>query len=207
MALSGTGSGTDGRRRRGEDTRRALVDAAVGVVTAGGFDALTLREVAGRAGVSAASATYHFGTASALLAAVVAELEERAAGRLAALTRRNRAGELTLLDACTAYLVDLLGPQRPMFLATLELRIRVARDPGREDEGEQGAGVVDLIQDHLGNRERARELYSAVFGVAALGALAAVPPSEAELRARMARLLTAAGLPADGSPTDEDPAS
>lgn len=180
---------TDGRRRRGADTRRALVAAAVDVVTTGGFGRLTLREVAGRAGVSAASATYHFGTVDDLVTAVVTDIETRAAERLAELTRRSRAGELTLLDACTAYLVDLLGPHRASFLTALELRVQVARDPGRTADGEQDARVVDLIQDHVGSRDRARELFSAVFGLATLGALAAVPPDETVLRARMARLL------------------
>lgn len=188
----------DGRRRRGADTRRALVRAAVDVVTAHGFDRLTLRQVADRAGVSAASATYHFGTLDALLEAVAVELEHDAVARLGELTRRARSGDLTLLDACTAYLVDLLGPRRPVFLTMLELRVRVARGHGGTATGpaaaEPDAALVDLIQDHVGNRERARELFAGVFGLSALAVFAPVPPDEPELRARMARLLAGAGL-------------
>lgn len=194
----------DGRRRRGADTRRALVRAAVDVVVAHGFDRLTLRQVADRAGASAASATYHFGTVDALLEAVVVELERDAVARLGELTRRARSGELTLLDACTAYLTDLLGPRRPVFLTMLELRVRVARGHGgatgpygTEPDPEPDAALIDLIQDHVGNRERARELFAGVFGLSALAVFAPAPPTEHELRARMARLLAGAGLPTD----------
>lgn len=193
---------TDGRRRRGADTRRALVAAAVDVVTTDGFDRLTLREVAGRAGVSAASATYHFGTVDDLLDVVVTDLQTDATARLADLTRRSRAGELSLLDACTAYLVDLLGPHRASFLTLLELRARIARDPQRTTDDEQEAGVVDLIQDHVGNRDRAHDLFSSVFGLAVLGAMADVAPEETVLRARMARLLDGVELlPPTATPT------
>ena len=192
------GSTRDGRRQRGADTRRTLVQAAVDVVTTSGFDRLTLRDVAGRAGVSPASATYHFGTVADLLAAVVEELELRSAQRLTDLTRRSRAGELSLLDACTTYLVDLLGPGRRAYLTLLELRIRAARDPERVAQpAGQDAVVVDLIQDHLGNREQAAELFSAVVGLATLDALDPAPPDPARIRARMARLLAGFGLPTE----------
>ncbi|OLL72153.1 Transcriptional regulator, TetR family [Pseudonocardia sp. Ae168_Ps1] len=193
----------DGRRRRGADTRRALVDSAVDVVTTGGFDRLTLREVASRAGVSPASASYHFGTVADLLAAVVAELDDRSTARLADLTRRSRAGELTLLDACTTYLVDLLGPGRRAYLTMLELRIRAARDPSRvAPPGGQDA-VVDLIQDHLRNRDRARELFASVVGLATLGALDPAEPDPARIRDHMARLLDSHGLAREPARTAE----
>ncbi|MEV1290802.1 TetR family transcriptional regulator [Pseudonocardia sp. NPDC049635] len=181
---------TDGRRQRGADTRRALVDAATDVVVTGGLDRLTLREAAGRAGVSPASATYHFGTVAELLGAVVDELENRSAERLAELTRRSRAGEVTLLDACTTYLVDLLGPGRQAYLTMLELRIRAVRDPGRvAASGRADAVVLDLIAGYTGDRERARELFSAVTGLATTGALDPAPADPARIRAHMARLL------------------
>ena len=110
----------------------------------------------------------------------------------------SEADEQALLDACTAYLVDLLGPRRPVFLTMLELRVRVARGHGGTATGpaaaEPDAALVDLIQDHVGNRERARELFAGVFGLSALAVFAPVPPDEPELRARMARLLAGAGL-------------
>jgi AcrR family transcriptional regulator len=188
-------SPTDGRRQRGDSTRRALVDAAVDVLTTSGFARLTLREVAGRAGVSAAATTYHFGTVEALLAAVLSELDQRAAQRLADLTRRSRNGELSLLDACTTYLLDMFGPARRIALTQLEIRLRAARDPGAgrpPDAGDER--IVDLIATYTGDREQARELFMAVFGFATLGTLAPTPPDAATVRAYMAGLLARHGL-------------
>lgn len=52
------------------DLRNALTQAAVGLARAGGPDAVVLREVARRTGVSAAAAYRHFTTRDALLARV-----------------------------------------------------------------------------------------------------------------------------------------
>ncbi|MGI5126497.1 TetR/AcrR family transcriptional regulator [Pseudonocardia sp. CA-107938] len=189
-----TDSTTDGRRMRGRSTRRALVDAAVDTVLDRGFAALTLREVAGRAGVSAAATTYHFGTVDALLDAVLDELATRATRRLADLTRRSREGELSLLDACTTYVVDLLGPDRRTLLAQLEIRLSAARSPdtGRLPDGHEER-VVDLIAAYTGDREQARDLFTAVFGFAALGVLSH-PPDAAAVREHLQRLLARHGL-------------
>jgi len=186
---------TDGRRQRGSSTRRALVDAAVDVLTDSGFAGLTLREVASRAGVSPAATTYHFGTVETLVAVVLQELDERATRRLADLTRRARAGELSLLDACTTYLMDLFGPARRTTLVQLEIRLRAARDPdaGRLPD-DQDERVVDVISAYTGDREQARELFTAVFGFAVRGALSSPPPDADTVRAYMAGLLARHGL-------------
>ena len=55
------------------DLRRALVQAAVEVIDEVGPAAVSVREVARRAGVTHAAATYHFGDKAGLLTAVAAE--------------------------------------------------------------------------------------------------------------------------------------
>ena len=59
------------------DLRRALLDAASGVLTADGVAALTLRGLASRVGVSRTAPYRHFADKSALLEAVAAEGFER----------------------------------------------------------------------------------------------------------------------------------
>jgi AcrR family transcriptional regulator len=62
-----------GRRYHHGNLRRALVDAAVGLVERHGAEALTLRAAARRAGVSPAAPYRHFADKRALLAAVAEE--------------------------------------------------------------------------------------------------------------------------------------
>lgn len=71
-------------------TRDALVDAAVRLLDEGGPEAVTLREVGRRAGVSHNAPYKHFTSKEALLAAVAArELRQHAAAAAAATTLRS----------------------------------------------------------------------------------------------------------------------
>lgn len=65
------------------DLRRALTDAGVELATEGGPNAVVLREATRRVGVSAAAAYRHFADRSALLDAVVARAQSRAADVIA----------------------------------------------------------------------------------------------------------------------------
>jgi len=71
-ARPGPGRGKRGRYHHG-DLRRALLDAALAVLTEADARALTLREVARRAGVTHAAPYRHFTDKDALLAAVAEE--------------------------------------------------------------------------------------------------------------------------------------
>jgi len=67
-----------GQAKRGEDTRRAVVDAALAVFADKGFRAGALAEVAERCDLTPAGILYHFGSKKALLLAVIAERDRRA---------------------------------------------------------------------------------------------------------------------------------
>ncbi|WP_225625879.1 TetR/AcrR family transcriptional regulator [Streptomyces werraensis] len=83
-------------------TRRALLDAAAELLDEGGPDAVTLREVGARAGVSRGAPYGHFADKETLLGAVAAEGWERLSDEIAALrgtpSERLR-GALTALVA------------------------------------------------------------------------------------------------------------
>jgi AcrR family transcriptional regulator len=64
-------------------TRRALLDAAADLLDRGGPDAVTLREVGARAGVSRGAPYGHFADKDSLLTAVAAEAWERIGDRVA----------------------------------------------------------------------------------------------------------------------------
>ncbi|MFG2005252.1 TetR/AcrR family transcriptional regulator [Spirillospora sp. NPDC048911] len=69
-------------------TREALVDAATGLLDEGGADAVTLREVGARVGVSHNAPYKHFAGKEALLAAVAARELARRSASLSALRDR-----------------------------------------------------------------------------------------------------------------------
>jgi AcrR family transcriptional regulator len=66
------------------DLRNALLQAAVALLEEGGLDALSLRAVAARAGVSHAAPAHHFPTLKSLLTAVALDAFERFAATLQA---------------------------------------------------------------------------------------------------------------------------
>ena len=82
------------------DLRRALLDAALEMVAEHGPAALSLREVARRAGVSHAAPTHHFRNKAGLLTAIAADgyrLFESEFGRIMLLTLLIAAPALVLL--------------------------------------------------------------------------------------------------------------
>lgn len=66
------------------DLRRAILDAAVESISAGGSAALSLRELSRRAGVSHAAPIHHFGDKAGVLTALAAEGFEQLADALTA---------------------------------------------------------------------------------------------------------------------------
>lgn len=86
------------------DLRRALLEAAMGLVREKGVDGFTLREVARRAGVSHNAPYHHFRDRSALVAALVVDGFEDFTLALETAAKRSRGGDLARIRALgTAY--------------------------------------------------------------------------------------------------------
>jgi len=81
------------------DLQPALLAAAIEIVGESGAAAMSLREVARRAGVSHTAATYHFGDKAGLLAAVAADGYRRLATSLSEVRERG----LSFLEMGVAY--------------------------------------------------------------------------------------------------------
>jgi AcrR family transcriptional regulator len=106
-------------RARGVDQRARLLDAAARVFAERGVEAATLREIATRAGASAALVAYYFGSKPRLLAAL---LDERVApvfaDATAPLLAARERGELALEAVVRAYTHTLwTNPWLPPLLA------------------------------------------------------------------------------------------
>jgi AcrR family transcriptional regulator len=106
------------------DLRRALLEAAMGLVRERGVDGFTLREVARRAGVSHNAPYHHFRDRSALVAALVVDGFEDFTSALETAARRARGGDLARIRALgTAYVrYAREDPERFKLLWRPELR-------------------------------------------------------------------------------------
>lgn len=145
-------------------TRRALLDAAAGLLDEGGPDAVTLREVGARAGVSRGAPYGHFADKESLLTAVATESLDRLADEIAALrgTPRDR------LRAALDGLADVGRRQphryRQMFHAPSGDNTVAATRAGERTLDGFMAIVAELVGDRDAHRYGAL-LFTAVTGI------------------------------------------
>ena len=92
-------------------TRRALLDAAAELLDAGGPEAVTLREVGARAGVSRGAPYRHFADKEGLLTAIVVESWDRMADAVRAIGAIDSPPATRLQDVLMAFVE--LGRDRP----------------------------------------------------------------------------------------------
>ena len=80
-------------------TKKSLVDAAATLIAERGFDAVTVREITGKADTNIASVKYHFGSKEELIDAVVANFVSPVnLGRLARIDKLEEAGGFCAKD-------------------------------------------------------------------------------------------------------------
>jgi AcrR family transcriptional regulator len=191
-------TGRSTRGGRGDATRARIAQAAVELVAELGWDAVTTRAVAARAGVNPALVHYHFGSMDVLLrSAVVAALEQEIGQAVVPFTTG-----VSLPDAL-AGATDAIGhfdPETPTATLLIEAMIRAVRDP------ELSRLIVDSLAEFrelIADRVRAA---AASAPTAAAGApTAAWGAPEAAASGPMAAAdvpVAAAGTPAADLPPD-----
>ncbi|WP_431973139.1 TetR/AcrR family transcriptional regulator [Micromonospora haikouensis] len=156
------------------DLRRVLLVAAVEAITEAGPAALSLRDLARRAGVSHAAPAHHFGDKAGLLTALAVEGFDLLAGAL------REAGDL--LDAGVAYVRFAVG-HRAHFEVMFRPELYRRDDPevaaARERAGAAlRAGVAALPRDGTDPDPEADALaaWSIVHGFATLWLAGTLPP-------------------------------
>lgn len=191
---------TDRKARRGE-----LIDAALAVVAADGFGALSVRTVAARTGVSIGTVQYWFPTKEGLLVAAFESVVERVTARLA--DGRGLSGEA----AVRTFLAALL----PMDATrTVEARVMVAFAAAAATDlslaavqhrtlgavrGELSTCLARLrgeVRPSAATRRRATLVLAAVDGLALHAVSASAGLTRAELRRQLDALVTLALDPA-----------
>ncbi|HEX6127944.1 MAG TPA: TetR/AcrR family transcriptional regulator [Candidatus Limnocylindria bacterium] len=118
--------GRSGSSRRGEETRRRLLRATVELVADHGWNAVTTRQIAERAGAQQALINYHFGSKERLLSdAVELVLREEFASPVASLREAP-----SFVNGCVALLRQLaaLDTADPVVRFSMEAISRAPRD-------------------------------------------------------------------------------
>lgn len=125
----------DGRRRRGNRRRRALLDAALEVIGRDGLAAVSQRAVAAEARLPPSALYYYFPTLDDLVTAALVDVNDRCLAELAALPGGD--------DAVRALAAVAVGSsRRGQFLAELELwLLAVRRDALRGEIERWNAGL------------------------------------------------------------------
>jgi AcrR family transcriptional regulator len=176
---------TDGRLMRGNESRRALLEAASRVIVEDGVDALTHRAVAEAAGVPLARVSYHYPKVEDLMVAAATQYLEVFDDRLRSMAESARSGRRSMVEACTDFLLELVTVQSREFLGMVEVRLALHRRGKTVDD----IGAVDIIRSFGADERLALSIVAAMFGFAVLAATAPQPVTRAKVRAYVQSIL------------------
>lgn len=172
-----SGAGKDARPYHHGDLRRALLESAVQAILEVGPAAVSLRDLARRAGVSHAAPAYHFGDKAGLLTAVAADGFER----LAATLREAYQTTGSFLEVGVAY-VRFAVTHRAHFEVMYRPELYRTDDPDFMRAREASKALLyppaaDLVNDPDGDEMRAGvAAWSLVHGLATLWLNRNLPP-------------------------------
>ncbi len=159
------------------DLRRALLDAAAEAIAENGPAALSLRDLARRAGVSHAAPTHHFGDKKGLLTALATEGFDQ----LAAAPRESRTATGSFLELGVTY-VRFAATHRAHFEVMWRPDLCHEDDPALVAARDRSSdalysGVADLPDGHGGTdvREAGLAAWSLAHGFATLWLSGSLP--------------------------------
>lgn len=170
----------DGRRTRGQQTRRRLLEATIRVVGRDGPACVTHRSVAAEAGLAKSLATYHFATIDELLVAALAEGTEQYARELAdSLPAAATPAELA------GYLAACFNEGRAEWLGSYELLLHAARRPALREAALTWSRWTAELARRYTDDPVAVDAFVSVLDGAGLLALLSDDPIDADRLARL----------------------
>jgi AcrR family transcriptional regulator len=133
-------------QKRGEDRRRAILDAALEVFAAEGPSGGGLAEIGARAGTTRAGLLHHFGSKEELLLAVIKERDAAARHGFVELTR---IGGVEMLRGLVAYALQAREEQALFALHTSLLALGLHNRAIGEYFAARAEGILDALAEGL----------------------------------------------------------
>ncbi|GAB3718162.1 TetR/AcrR family transcriptional regulator [Nocardiopsis oceani] len=132
---------SDGRRRKGEQRRRLLLDATMGVIARDGVAAVSQRRVATEAGVPPSTVTYYYATVDDLLVNALTRVNDAYVSVVEALPNDPDQA----LRGFAALITEGMGADRSHALAEMELFLIAARRPSLQPQVDRWTAAVDAF--------------------------------------------------------------
>lgn len=132
---------SDGRRRKGEQRRRLLLDATMEVITRDGVTAVSQRRVAAEAGVPPSTVTYYYATVDDLLVDALTRVNDAYVRVVDALPEDPDEA----LRGFAALIAGGTGNDRTHALAEMELFLIAARRPALRAQIDRWTSAVDAF--------------------------------------------------------------
>lgn len=132
---------SDGRRRKGEQRRRLLLDATMEVIARDGVTAVSQRRVAAEAGVPPSTVTYYYATVDDLLVDALTRVNDAYVRVVDALPEDPDQA----LRGFAALIAEGAGSDRTHALAEMELFLLAARRPALRAQIDRWAAAVDAF--------------------------------------------------------------
>jgi TetR/AcrR family transcriptional regulator, regulator of biofilm formation and stress response len=174
----------DGRRRKGEQRRRLLLDATMRVIERAGVAAVSQRGVAQEAGVPPSAVTYYFPTVDHLLVAALAACNDEYLRRFDECAHAPRP-----LAALAQLIAESANARRAQVAAEYELFLMAGRRPDLLPEAARWTAAVDaFLAPHIPDPAARAGAAAAVDGLFLRCFAAADPPSADEVHAILVRL-------------------
>lgn len=162
----------DGRRVRGAESRRTILAAASAVIVDDGVGGLSHRAVAEHADVPLARVSYHFPTVTDLMIAATARYLDEFDERLASMAASAVASGRPLVEACTDFLEELIGPGAREFIAMVEVRLSLHRKGLVVDDSDS---IIKVLRGFGATEAQIAPVVASLFGFALLAATTNTP--------------------------------
>lgn len=177
---------SDGRRRKGEQRRRLLLDATMNVITQDGVTAVSQRRVAAEAGVPPSTVTYYYATIDDLLVDALTLVNDAYVQQVDALP----ADPDEALLGFAALIAEGAAADRAHALAEMELFLIAARRPALQGQIDRWTAAVDaFLMPYLPDPAARAGVAAASDGYFLRCCTTDPPPSAEEVHRALRRLI------------------